>query len=238
MSGNILFQHDISPNKKFRHEYKYSISYQDYLTLRQRLSAVAKLDPNVPNSGAYFIRSLYFDNVYDSALREKIDGINNREKFRIRFYNNDDRFIKLEKKSKINGLCNKITAEITRSEAERITDGDIEWMRGSDRGLVVELYSKMKSKQLRPRVIVDYTREPYIYEPGNVRITLDYDIRTGLMNKDLFNTKVPSIRAGDTEYLLEVKYDEFLPSVIQDIIQLNTRRSSAFSKYGICRIYG
>ncbi len=232
---NIL---DTPPAKRFRHEYKYNISYQDYLTLKQRLSAVARLDPNVPSSGAYFIRSLYFDNVYDSALREKIDGINNREKFRIRFYNNDDRFIKLEKKSKINGLCNKIAAEITRGETEKILNGDIEWMRDSGRGIVVELYSKMKSKQLRPRVIVDYTREPYIYEPGNVRITLDYNIRTGLMNMDLFNARIPSIRAGDTEYLLEVKYDEFLPSVIQDIIQLNTRRSSAFSKYCISRIYG
>ncbi len=235
MSKDLFFE---PTEKKFRHEYKYNITYGDYLILKQRLSVVAELDPYVPPYGSYRIRSLYFDNVYDSALREKIDGVNNREKFRIRLYNGDDRFIRLEKKSKINGLCNKISTRITREETERIIDGDIEWMKDSDRGLLVELYSKMKSKLLRPRVIVDYTREPYVYRPGNVRITLDYDIRTGLMSKSIFDDETPTITAGEPTYLLEVKYDEFLPAVIQDIVQLGNRQNSAFSKYGVCRIYG
>lgn len=223
---------------KFRHEYKYYISYSDYLALKQRLNAVAKPDPNAGPTGGYHIRSLYFDNLYDTALKEKIDGINNREKFRIRIYNCDDSFIRLEKKSKINGLCNKISANLTRTETEKIVSGDIEWMREADRALVVELYSKMKSKLLRPSVIVDYIRDPYVYSPGNVRITLDYNIKTGLKNTSLFDAETPTITAGTPVFLLEVKYDEFLPAVIQDIIQLSNRRSTAFSKYGICRIYG
>lgn len=223
---------------KFRHEYKYYISYSDYLSLKQRLDAVAKPDPNAGPAGGYHIRSLYFDNIYDTALKEKIDGINNREKFRIRIYNCDYSFIRLEKKSKINGLCNKISANLTRTETEKIVSGNIEWMREADRALVVELYSKMKSKLLRPSVIVDYNRDPYVYGPGNVRITLDYNIKTGLKNTSLFDAETPTVTAGTPVFLLEVKYDEFLPAVIQDIIQLSNRRSTAFSKYGICRIYG
>lgn len=223
--------------RKFRHEYKFFISYSDYLSLKSRLNAVAKHDPNVGEGGKYLIRSLYFDNIYDSALREKIDGINNREKFRIRLYNGDDSFIKLEKKSKINGLCNKISSPLTRDETERIINGDIEWMIDSGRGLVIELYSKMKSKLLRPKVLVDYTREPYVYSAGNVRITFDYNLRTGLGCRDIFSHSAPTVLTPDSPILLEVKYDEFIPSVIQDIVQIKNRRSSAFSKYGACRMY-
>lgn len=224
--------------RKFRHEYKYFISYSDYLAIKSRLNVIAKHDGNVGEGGKYFIRSLYFDNVYDTALREKVDGVNNREKFRIRCYNRDDSFVRLEKKSKIDGLCNKISTPCTAEEVGRILNGDIEWMRDSGRALMVELYSKMKSGLLRPRVTVDYTREPYIYEPGNVRITFDYDIKTGLYNKNMFDFEAPTISAQAESILMEVKFDEFLPIIIQDIIQVKNRRAQAFSKYGACRIYG
>lgn len=225
-------------DRKFRHEYKVFITYADYLILKSRIKAVAKLDLNTDGSGEYSIRSLYFDNIYDSALREKIDGVNNREKFRIRIYNGSSDFIRLEKKSKINGLCNKISAPLTRAETEKIISGDIEWMKDSGRGLVIELYSKMKSKLLRPKVLVDYIREPYVYAPGNVRITFDRNLKTGLSRKDIFNQSVPTVHTPNCSILLEVKYDEFLPSVIRDIIQIENRSSGAFSKYCSCRAYG
>lgn len=225
-------------SRKFRHEYKFFISYADYLMLRSRLSAVAALDPNAGSSGRYFIRSLYFDNVYDTVLREKIDGVNNREKFRIRCYNKDSSFVRLEKKSKINGLCSKISAKLTAEEVNRIIRGDIQWMKDSDRPLVIELYTKMQSKILRPRVIVDYNREPYIFQPGNVRITFDYNIQSGLYNMDLFDFETPTVTAQVDSILMEVKYDAFLPRIIQDILQQSGRRNSSFSKYSACRIYG
>lgn len=224
--------------KKFRHEYKYFITYSDYLSVKSRLSAIADFDAHAKNSGKYFIRSLYFDNIYDKALREKIDGVNCREKFRIRFYNGNSDFIRLEKKSKINGLCNKISAPLTRKETERILNGNLEWMLTSKRALVTELYSKMHSQLLRPKTIVDYTREPFVYKAGNVRITFDYDIKTGIYSRDIFNSRCPTVPAADESILMEIKFDEFLPSVIRDIIQLDSRRAQAFSKYGACRIYG
>ncbi len=221
----------------FRHEWKHEINYADMVVLRQRLRAVMKPDENAVD-GKYFIRSLYFDNISDKALREKIDGINCREKFRIRYYNGDTSLIHLEKKSKINGLGNKQSASLSEKEAQAIVDGDFDWMINSDRPLVQELYSKMKSQGLRPKTIVDYTREPFIFSAGNVRVTLDYDIRTGLFCTDFLNTDCITIPAGNAPIILEVKWDEFLPSLIRDIVQLESRRTSAFSKYAVCRIYG
>ena len=222
---------------ELRHEWKHEISFMDLLVIRQRLSAVAKRDGHAVN-GKYFIRSLYFDNLEDKALREKLDGISRREKFRIRYYNNDTSVINLEKKSKIGGLGNKQSANLTAEEAQWIVDGKLDWMLHSERPLVQELYVKMTTEGLRPKTIVDYIREPFIYALGNVRVTLDYDIRTGLSCVDFLNPDCPTIPAGDDKIILEVKWDEFLPEIIRDAVQLENRRVGAFSKYAACRIYG
>lgn len=225
-------------DRKFRHEYKFFISKSEYYALKTRLGAVMKPDPNAGESGSYKIRSLYFDNVYDTCLKEKLYGVNNREKFRIRIYNGDSSFIRLEKKSKLNGLCSKISAPLTAEQTMRVMNGDIGWMKKSGHALITELYSKMQSKILRPCVIVEYMREPFIYRPGNVRITLDSNVSTGLKITDILRTDIPRVPVRDSAVLLEVKYDEFLPSVIRDIIQLGSCTRESFSKYGACRMYG
>ena len=223
---------------QYRHEWKHEISYLDKLTIRSRLRLVARADPHAQD-GKYLIRSLYFDNPEDKALREKIDGVNMREKFRIRYYNGDTSLIHLEKKSKLNGLGTKFSAPLTAEEAQRIVDGEIDWMRtASDRPLVQELYCKMRWQRMAPKTIVDYTREPFIYGPGNVRVTFDYDIRTGLGSTDFLNPDCPTVPAGDAPIILEVKWDNFLPDIIRDAVQTPGRRVGAFSKYAQCRIYG
>lgn len=221
----------------YRHEWKHVISYLDLITIRSRLRAVAEPDPHA-EGGKYRIRSLYFDNLNDKALREKIDGVNMREKFRIRYYNDDTSFIHLEKKSKRSGLGTKYSALLTAEEAQKIVDGDIEWMMDSDRSLVQELYCKMRYQGLIPRTIVDYVREPFIYRPGNVRVTFDYDIRTGMNRTDFLNPECILIPAGDAPILMEVKWDAYLPSIIRDCVQTPGRRETAFSKYAQCRVYG
>lgn len=221
----------------FRHEWKHEINVSDALILRQRLRAVAQADPHAVG-GRYEIRSLYFDNLSDRALREKLDGVNRREKFRIRLYNRDISLIHLEKKSKCNQLTGKESAVLSAQEAQAIADGDLEWMKGSGQPLIEELYCKMKLLQLRPRTIVDYTREPFVYGPGNVRVTLDYNIRTGMGCTDFLNPACVTVPAGDAPIILEVKWDAFLPDVIRDAVQLTGRRAGAFSKYAACRIYG
>ena len=221
----------------YRHEWKHPISVGDMLVLRQRLRAVMRPDDNAAD-GRYFVRSLYFDTPADTVLREKLDGVSRREKFRIRLYNHDISFIQLEKKSKLAGLGCKQSAALTPQQAQKIVDGDLDWMRSCEDGLVRELYSKMHTQQLRPKTIVDYTREAFVYPPGNVRVTLDYNIRTGLGCTDFLNPDCSTIPAGDSPIILEVKWDEFLPDVIRAAVQLEGRRVSAFSKYAQCRIYG
>lgn len=221
----------------YRHEWKHIINLSDMIILQGRLPAVMRPDPHAPN-GKYEIRSLYFDNLSDKALREKIDGVNNREKFRIRYYNADTSLIRLEKKSKHNGLGTKVSAALTKEEVQAMLNKDYTWMRTSSKPLVTELYSKMLSQQLRPRTIVDYTREPYIFPAGNVRVTIDYNIRTGLKCTGFLNPDCPTIPAGNAPIILEVKWDAYLPDLIRDTVQLGSRSACAFSKYAACRIYG
>ena len=222
---------------QYRHEWKHEISYTDLLSIRARLQAVARPDPHAVG-GKYQIRSLYFDNLYDKALREKTDGVNMREKFRIRYYNGDPSVIHLEKKSKINGLGTKFSAPLSRTEAQQIVDGEIDWMLNSPHGLIQELYCKMRYQGMQPKTIVDYIREPYIYTPGNVRVTFDSDIRTGLQSRDFLNPETIPISARSAPIILEVKWDAFLPSIIRDAVQTPGRRVCAFSKYAQCRVYG
>ena len=222
---------------EFRHELKHEIGYADMLVIRQRLRCIASADENAVD-GKYKIRSLYFDNLYDKALEEKLNGISRREKFRIRYYNNDLSLLKLEKKCKASGLGNKQTAVITADEARRLTEGDYEWMLNSGRPVAEELYVKMTTQGLKPKTIVDYVREPFVYAPGNVRVTLDYDIRTGLECVDFLDPDCIMIPAKDSPIILEVKWDEFLPDIIRDAVQLDCCRSGAFSKYAACRMYG
>lgn len=224
---------------KYRHEYKHLINLLDYHSLRQRVKTVSRVDANAGTDGRYHIRSLYFDNDNDKVLKEKIYGLPNREKFRIRLYNLDDAFIRLEKKSKRNGLCNKQSTPLTREQTQRILDGDLAWMTESKEPLIVEFYSKLRFQRLRPRTIVDYWREAYIFPYGNVRVTFDSNLRTGLYSTGLFDSSIPTLSVGDPGVLLlEVKYDNFLPDILRDLIQTNTRHAGAFSKYAACRIYG
>lgn len=222
---------------RYRHEWKHEISCSDLLTIRQRLLAVAEPDPHATD-GKYLIRSLYFDNDRNKALWEKIDGVNMREKFRIRYYNGDPSVIHLEKKSKRNGLGTKYSADLTAEDTQRIINGDVDWMRSCDRPLVQELYCKMRYQGLKPKTIVEYTREPFIFRPGNVRVTFDYGIRTGLSCIDFLNPDSVTVPAGNAGIILEVKWDEFLPDIIRDAIWIPGRRETAFSKYAQCRIYG
>lgn len=221
----------------YRHEWKYEVNWADVLALRRRLSAVASADPHAAG-GKYFIRSLYFDTLSDTALREKLDGVSRREKFRLRYYNQDTSLIRLEKKSKWNNLGHKEMEVLSPEEAQAIVDGDRAWEPGVDRPLAWELRRKMRTQGLRPKTIVDYTREPFVYAPGHVRVTLDYNIRTGMLCTDFLNPDCVTIPAGDAPVILEVKWDEFLPAIIRDAVQLPGRREGAFSKYAACRIYG
>lgn len=199
-----------------------------------------KRDEHAGEKGQYVVRSIYFDNADDKALREKIDGVQKREKFRIRYYNDDFSFIVLEKKMKWNSLCMKIDAPLEENECRSILSGDAEWMLWHPAGLVRELYCKRKSQQLKARVLVSYVREAYVYAAGNVRVTFDSHIRSTLFHQDFLEKTVSDIDVSDNpgDVILEVKYDAFLPEIIWSLLQTDGIRQQAYSKYGACRRFG
>jgi hypothetical protein len=220
-----------------RHEFKHSLNYGDYLLVRSRLAAVMRGDDNADEDGKYRIRSLYFDTPGDKALRDKINGTDHREKFRLRRYLGHE-MINLEKKSKIHGLCYKEATRVTREEAEAIIRGDTSFIGGNNRPLLAEFASKVKSQMLMPKTIVEYTREPFVCPTGNVRVTFDTGLHTGVYSLDFLHDKAPLVPAGDNIVLMEVKYDQFIPDYILGAVGLNARRAQAFSKYALCRVYG
>ena len=143
---------------EYRHEWKHEISLSDRLALRQRLRVLARPDPHAAG-GRYLVRSLYFDTPEDRALREKLNGVNRREKFRLRYYDRDLTTLHLEKKSRRDGLGTKDTAPLSRREVQALLAGDWGWMAEDGRPLLRELCRKMTTQGLRPKTIVDYTRE-------------------------------------------------------------------------------
>lgn len=223
----------------FRHELKYNINMADYLVIRQRFRTFTTPDAHVDEEGKYKVRSLYFDTPDDKALRQKLVGIADREKFRIRIYNNDDSFIKLEKKTKVGSAGNKLSVRLSREQCESILRGDTEWMKSSGQALLLEFYAKLRGEQLLPKTIVEYIREPFTYASGNVRVTLDSNVRTAIRALDFFNPVLPMIRTHAVPVIvLEVKYDSFIPTLISDAVQINNRRTAAFSKYAAGRMFG
>ena len=178
-----------------RHELKHQINLREDLVLSQRLKKLFPHDKNAGPDGTYRVTSLYFDTPYDSALREKIDGVNRREKFRLRYYGADTSFIRLEKKYKIERPVRQAQRPDDAEQVQRLLSGSYEFLLDSGEPLFIELYSKIKGKGLRPKTIVRYDREAFLYAPGNVRITLDRDIRTGLGNVDFLNPDIFYLRA-------------------------------------------
>lgn len=225
------------PELKLRNELKHNINCHDDLVLTSRLRKLFDHDPNASSHGSYRVSSLYFDSPYDKALKEKINGVNNREKFRLRYYGDDTSFIRLEKKFKINGKCGKHSVRITKEQVEKILTGDIEFLLTSEEPLLIELYSKMKGQLLEPKTVVTYDREAFIYAPGNVRVTIDRNLRSGLASLDFLNLQLMHVPVHQGLAVLEVKYDEFLPEVVAMAVQLLNRQANAYSKYAVCRQY-
>ncbi len=222
--------------KIFRHEFKYYINFFEYHKLRLRLNKVLEYDKYSDTEGNYHIRSLYFDDIKSSALFEKQSGVLTRKKYRIRIYNLSDDVIKLERKNRVGQFINKESVTISRDEYNKIISNDIDFLYESKKPLLVQFYLEIKQNLLSRDVIVDYTREAYVSDISNVRITLDKDLRTGLTNTDLFNKSAPSIKALDEPWMiLEVKFNNFLPEYIKNIIQLGSNQRYAISKFVICK---
>lgn len=222
---------------KYRHEIKYTISNAQAELLNRELKTLMSLDTNAfYEDGSYLIRSLYFDDLESSAYYEKLDGVLYRKKYRIRIYNDDESYIRLEAKMKHNQLTAKKQVLISHDIYSKIINGNIDDIDSTNKPLLNEFLTDMRLKHLVPSVIVEYHRLAYIYPISDVRITFDSHIKSGLYNYELFDEKKPTYELiPDGTQVLEVKYNEILPSTIATILSTASLCREAVSKFAKCR---
>lgn len=224
----------MSSKERYRHEWKYLIDTAQKELICQRLSPFLTLDKHA-RAGGYMIRSLYFDDYFNTAYEEKDAGVLERKKYRIRIYNCSDKSIKLERKKKFGSYIFKEAATLTRDEVFKILDGDYEFLLHSDYSLCREFYVECMSNVMRPRTIVDYDREPWTLEEGTVRITFDMDVRAAVGSYDIFDDTLPTLPVLEPgKCVMEVKYTEFLPQFVRDVLPDRASEFTAVSKYVLC----
>lgn len=217
---------------------KYLITAAQIPMITNRVRHLLELDPHVRDNGTYTIRSLYFDDYENSCYYENDNGTDPREKFRIRIYNGSADRITLECKRKERGKTMKTSCPLTREETLLLMQGEILPNLTSQPRLLQKLTLQMMTRHLRPVIIVEYDRIPFVYSNGNVRITLDMNVAA---STDIASFLDPCIRKRPVmpvnQHLLEVKYDAYLPDFIYRNLQLQNLQMTAFSKYYICRKY-
>lgn len=221
-----------------RHELKFHINEIQYRLLASALDNTLQRDPNGDKNNNYAIRSLYFDTIFNDAYYDKLNGVRDRNKYRIRIYNYSDKIIKMECKTKLQSLISKRSISIPRALAEQLIIGDASNLEKTNSGLLHDVYREMTLNFLKPVVIVDYVREAYLHPAEDVRITFDKSLKTAYKNYDLFNPFVPTIPCfADKKIILEIKYNRILPPYISNIINFYVQGAPqlAISKYTICR---
>ena len=220
----------------YRVEDKFSCSEMEMFLLKTRLQSVLHTDTNQKDKEGYQITSVYFDDYWDSCLQEAIDGVKERCKYRIRIYDDTFDVIKLEIKYKKESRIYKRSQRISKEEMETFLRGECVERESEKDDCISLMNLAIKSKKLEPVVIVEYDRTAFVYETGNVRITLDSNLRYSTNIDDFISGKKESYRVvPEQNRVIEVKYDEILPGVIARIIENGNMIQTSFSKYCICR---
>jgi hypothetical protein len=216
----------------YRHELKYLIGLRELALIRVRIGPILRRDNHVNGDGVYTIRSLYFDDRVNTAYNDKYSGVLDRQKYRIRIYNYSEDLVNLERKLKWNNFVTKQRASLTRRQVEEILAGNLDFLLEGPTPLHKVFYHECRSNILRPRVIVDYEREPYVLEAGTVRITFDRHVRAVVGGWNVFDANLASVELLPPEFLImEVKFTEFLPAIVQRALPQNGTYHTAASKY-------
>lgn len=223
--------------KKFRHEYKYVINEQISKLCYERLINVCNLDNNVGKLNNYNVRSLYFDDYFDTFYCENENGLENRYKWRIRIYNCSDGCVSLEKKYKVHGMTLKESAKISKELVKELIENQCTFsVNAVNSDLLESFLIECQTRLLKPTVIVDYERIPFVYNDGNVRITIDRNICASGEFDNFFSKDIslrPILETG--KHVLEIKYDEYIPSFLKENLNLGKLQRTSFSKYYLCR---
>ncbi len=220
----------------FRHELKYRVNEGQYRIMKARMRRILRADKHGDRRNEYHIRSLYFDDFGNRAFFEKLAGVHDREKYRIRIYNVSDSVIHLERKLKRGDVATKSRAALSREEAEGLVGGDLRVLWGREDAFLGEFYVAARLGAFRPVVVVDYVREAYTYPLGNVRITFDKQLAAGFDVRHFFDREMITTGAMDgTEMIMEVKFDEFLPGFVRGLLVPTVPPRMAISKFALCR---
>lgn len=221
----------------YRVEDKYTCDEKQLAVLQARLKTVLRPDYNQSGDEGYQITSVYFDDLYDTHLQDTEDGNRLREKYRIRIYNDSFETIKLEIKYKRDSRVFKRAETISAEQMKRLLAGQCIPDKSPSADSTITLFNlAIANRGLRPRVIVEYDRAAYVFDAGNVRITLDRNLRAstdldGFIHKNqAYYRPVPEF-----DRVLEVKYDEFLPGFIARLLETGNMNQTSFSKYRLCR---
>lgn len=220
--------------KAYRQEIKQLLSPTQTMLLEQRIAAILPLDTHSNSSGSYTIRSIYFDTPADSAYWDKLAGIDNREKIRIRFYGLDSSVIKLERKEKRSNLIHKDSFSISKETADLLLACNYDSLLSYEHPLAEYIYSLSRSHTLRPVVVVDYVRKAYTYPVGNVRITFDTRLQGRSPEEDIWTPGTLSSVLGENN-ILEIKFNQYLPEHIRQLLCSVPGQRMALSKYALCR---
>lgn len=231
--SRLILPTDHTP--KYRNELKYICSESDLQIIQSRIIPICAYDRHASSSGTYQIRSVYFDDPQNRCYYENENGTDPREKFRIRIYNASDSKITLECKRKERSMTHKESCPLTKAQCMAILEGRLSDCHSSD-PLLNRFLALCVQTKMQPKVIVAYDRTPFVYGPGNVRITFDRNIGSTTAIGQFFDPHIalrPILPTGN--HILEVKYDEFLPTFLYSIMSLGNLKQTAFSKYYLCR---
>lgn len=222
----------------YRHELKYILSEAEAKLLETRLRLTMSSDAHaLKNGGSYFIRSLYFDDPYETAVSEKVAGVKFRDKYRIRIYNLSDKAIKLERKHKNDSYIKKDSISLTRTQCDAILAGEYSFLLHRSEAVAKQFYAAFRLRQLKPKVLVDYDRKPFVFPLEDVRVTFDRNVRTSMRPEYLFDPHAityPSME-DPNRCILEVKFNKYLPAYIRTLLQVDAAQHTAASKYVFSR---
>ncbi len=220
----------------FRHELKFRVDEGQYRLMRARMRRVLRVDRHADARGNYHIRSLYFDDFQNRAFFEKLAGVHDREKYRIRIYDISDGVIHLERKTKRGNVAYKTRTRLSRRICEGLVAGDLRVLWGQEDEFLGEFYLAARLGAFRPAVVVDYVREAYTHPLGNVRITFDKQLAAGFDMRRFFDRDMITTAALESpEMIMEVKYDEFIPDFVRGLLLPTVPQRTAISKFALCR---
>ena len=214
--------------KTFRHEYKYRISYEDMLTLRGKLNKVLNIDRN---EDGYLIRSLYFDSIEDDDYYDKLGGEINRKKIRLRIYEPNPKYVKLEIKAKYDVHQLKRSLVIDKNTASELMKENYDILLNYDDDTAREAYTILRKGLYKPKVIIEYKRIAYT-TGTTTRITFDFDLKSSSNIESFFDEEINyNDLSNKTEVVLEVKFDRFLEPYLSNILSSYGTRFESVSKY-------